>query len=282
MLDATSHDAKLQDFLRLALKANQPPMTGIMSFRTRIDIPPGKGVVVERLQLDGNFVISSGLRDEYLQADMGVSGVNFAAADTGTIVLVENEGNAGLSTAAPPVHVALMGIEKMLPRLEHLPVFLNLLARSGTGQKLTSYTHLIHGPTEGQQLYIILLDNGRSGVLEDPAAWKAICVHPLRGVPERLPRLSPRRRLGLRLGLSRPDRLDPHAASGRPGQGRRVAFASSLCGACGEMCPVRITSPISWSTPAIARSTSLRRCVGTERLSGPGGRGRWAARCATS
>ena len=67
---------------------------------------------------------------------MGISGCNFAVADTGTLVVVENEGNAGLSTATPPVHVALVGIEKMLPRIDYLPLFLNLLARSGTGQKL--------------------------------------------------------------------------------------------------------------------------------------------------
>ena len=117
------------------------------------------------------------LRQEYLRAEMGISGVNFAIADTGTIVIVENEGNAGLSTAAPKVHVALMGIEKVIPRIDHLPVFLNLLARSGTGQKLTTYTHLIHGATPGRKLYVIILDNGRSNVLKDPAARMALyCI----------------------------------------------------------------------------------------------------------
>jgi len=108
---------------------------------------------------------------------MGISGGNFAVADTGTLVLVENEGNAGLSTATPPIHVALVGIEKVLPRIDYLPLLLNLLPRSGTGQKLTSYTHLIHGPTPGQKLYVIFLDNGRSNVLADPAAWQALyCI----------------------------------------------------------------------------------------------------------
>jgi hypothetical protein len=107
---------------------------------------------------------------EYLQAGMGISGCNFGIAESGTLVIVENEGNAGLSTSCPPVHVAILGIEKMLPRLEHLPVFLNLLGRSGTGQKLTTYTHLIHGPAPGRTMYVILLDNGRSNVLRDPAA----------------------------------------------------------------------------------------------------------------
>ena len=154
---------------------------------------------------------------------MGISGCNFAVAETGTLVVVENEGNAGLSTATPPVHVALMGIEKMLPRIDDLPVFLNLLARSGTGQKLTTYTHLIHGPAPGRKLYVILLDNGRSNVLKDRAAWSVAALHPLRGVPEQLPGLPPRRRLGLRLGLSGPHRLDPHAAPGRPGEGGQAA-----------------------------------------------------------
>src|SRR3972149_3105390 len=75
------------------------------------------------------------LRNEYLQAGMGISGCNFAVADTGTVTIIENEGNAGLSTATPPVHVGVMGIEKVLPSIEYLPVFLNLLPRSGTGQK---------------------------------------------------------------------------------------------------------------------------------------------------
>ncbi len=110
------------------------------------------------------------LREEYLQAGMGMSGCNFAVADTGTMVVIENEGNAGLSTATPAVHVVLLGIEKLLPRLADLPLFLNLLPRIATGQKLTSYTHLIQGPVPGRELYVILLDNGRSNVLRDPAA----------------------------------------------------------------------------------------------------------------
>ena len=103
-------------------------------------------------------------------------GCNFAVADTGTLVIVENEGNAGLSTATPPVHVALVGIEKVLPRIDYLPLFLNLLARSGTGQKLTTYTHLIHGPTAGQKLYVIFLDNGRTQRAGRPGAPGSRCI----------------------------------------------------------------------------------------------------------
>ena len=117
------------------------------------------------------------LRADYLAAGMGVSGCNFAVADTGTVVIVENEGNAGLSTATPPVHVVTVGIEKVIPRIDHLPLFLNLLGRSGTGQKLTTYTHLIRGPAEGKKLYVIFLDNGRTNVLQDPHAWQSLfCI----------------------------------------------------------------------------------------------------------
>ena len=136
-------------------------------------------------------------------ADMGMSGVNFAIADTGTLVLVENEGNVGLSTSTPPIHVALMGIEKMLPRIDDLPVFLNLLGRSGTGQKLTTYTHLIHGATPGRKLYVIILDNGRTEILKDRAAWRSLHCIRCGDVPERLPGLPAHGWLGLRLGLSR-------------------------------------------------------------------------------
>ena len=183
------------------------------------------------------------LRQEFIRADMGVSGVNFAIADTGTLCIVENEGNAGLSMATPKVHVALMGIEKMVPRIDHLPVFLNLLARIGTGQKLTTYTHLIHGATPGRKLYVIILDNGRSKVLEDPAARKALfcvrCGACLNACPVY------RRTGGWAYGWVYPGPigsiLTPHLLGLDPAG--TLPFASSLCGACGEVCPVKIDIP---------------------------------------
>ncbi|MGA2061527.1 MAG: lactate utilization protein B [Thermoguttaceae bacterium] len=183
------------------------------------------------------------LRSEYLQAGMGVSGCNFAVADTGTLVVIENEGNAGLSTATPPIHVALMGIEKILPRIDYLPVFLNLLPRSGTGQKLTAYTHLIHGPAPGKKLYIIILDNGRSNVLTDPAAWRALycirCGACLNNCPVY------RRVGGWAYGWVYPGPigsiLTPHLIGMR--KAGKLPFASSLCGACAEVCPVKIDIP---------------------------------------
>ncbi|MGA2033758.1 MAG: lactate utilization protein B [Thermoguttaceae bacterium] len=180
------------------------------------------------------------LRDEYLQAGMGISGGNFAVADTGTLVIVENEGNAGLSTATPPVHVALVGIEKVLPRIDYLPVFLNLLARSGTGQKLTSYTHLIHGAVPGRKLYVIFIDNGRTNVLNDPPAWKSLfcirCGACLNICPVY------RRVGGWSYGWVYPGPIGSIITPQLLGMEKAgtLPFASSLCGACAEVCPVKI------------------------------------------
>lgn len=183
------------------------------------------------------------LREDFVRADLGISGVNFAIADTGTICVVENEGNAGLSTSAPRVHVALMGIEKVIPRLDYLPVFLNLLARSGTGQKLTTYTHLIHGATPDRKLYVVILDNGRTNVLKDPAARMGLfcirCGACLNACPVY------RRATPWSYGWVYPGPIGsiitPHLMGLE--KAGTLPFASSLCGACGEVCPVKIDIP---------------------------------------
>jgi L-lactate dehydrogenase complex protein LldF len=180
------------------------------------------------------------LREDFVNAEMGVSGVNFAIADTGTFCVIENEGNAGLSTSAPPVHVALMGIEKVIPSIRYLPQFLHILARSGTGQKLTTYTHLFHGATPGRKLYIIILDNGRTNILEDPAARMGLfcirCGACLNACPVY------RRVGGWAYGWVYPGPIGsiitPHLVG--IDQAGKLPFASSLCGACNEVCPVRI------------------------------------------
>lgn len=183
------------------------------------------------------------LRQEYLDAGMGISGCNFGLADTGTICVIENEGNAGLSTATPKVHVALMGIEKVIPSIDYLPVFLNLLPRSGTGQKLTSYTHLIHGPVDGRKQYVIIIDNGRSNVLSDPAAWMALFCIRCGGCLNACPVY--RRAGGWAYGWVYPGPigsiLTPHLLGMK--KAATLPFASSLCGACGEVCPARIDLP---------------------------------------
>src|SRR5207245_6943833 len=107
------------------------------------------------------------LREKFRQAELGITGVNFAVAETGTVVLVTNEGNGRMVTSLPRVHVALMGVEKVVPSMTDLAVFLAILARSATGQKMSVYTTLVHGPRrpgelEGpDELHLVLLDNGR-------------------------------------------------------------------------------------------------------------------------
>ena len=189
------------------------------------------------------------LRKEFLKAEVGISGVNFAVAETGTLVIVENEGNALLSTSCPPVHIALMGIEKVVPRLADLPIFLKLLTRSATGQPISSYVHFITGPRRPaepdgpEELYLILLDNGRSRILKDPYLSQTLhCI-----------------RCGACLNACPVYQTIGGHAYGSPYQGPIGAiltpqlydfeealehpFASSLCGACGEVCPVKIEIP---------------------------------------
>jgi L-lactate dehydrogenase complex protein LldF len=183
------------------------------------------------------------LRQDYLNAELGVSGVNFGVAETGTLVVVENEGNGGLCMAAPPTHIAVMGIEKLVPCMADLPVFLNVLARSGTGQALSTYTHLIQGAAPPRELYVILLDNGRTSILADKESRQALycirCGACLNVCPVY------RRAGGWAYGWVYPGpigavttpHLVPLELSGE------LPFASSLCGACQEACPVKIDIP---------------------------------------
>jgi len=183
------------------------------------------------------------LRQEYLKADLGISGVNFAIADTGTLVFVENEGNGGLSTSVPPVHVALMGIEKVIPSIRYLPVFLNLLARSGTAQKLTTYTHFLHGPAPGRKMYLILVDNGRTNILADPRTRSSLgcirCGACLNHCPVY------RRVGGWAYGWVYPGPIGSVITPQLVGldKAAKLPFASSLCGACSAICPVKIDIP---------------------------------------
>ncbi len=189
------------------------------------------------------------LRKKFLEADVGITGANFLVADSGAIVVVENEGNARLSSAAPRIHVAVAGIEKIIPRAQDLAVFLKLLARSATGQPLSVYTSLLAGPRrEGEpdgpdEFYLLLLDNGRTRVLADREKRQSLycirCGACLNHCPVY-------RKIG---GYSY-----PWVYSGPIGkiltpqfmgieQDPWLPFASSLCGACGEVCPVKIDLP---------------------------------------
>jgi len=189
------------------------------------------------------------LREKFLAADLGMTGANFLVADSGAVVLVENEGNARLSTTAPRIHVAIAGIEKLIPRAQDLAVFLKLLGRSATGQALTVYTSFLSGPrrageTDGpEEFYVILLDNGRSKLLTDPDKRQTLfCIR----CGACLSHCPVYRKIG---GHSYPWVYSgPIGAVITPQfQGLDEAgwlpFASSLCGACGEVCPVKIELP---------------------------------------
>lgn len=189
------------------------------------------------------------LREKFLAAGIGISGANFLVADSGAITIVENEGNARLCTTAPRVHIAVTGIEKIIPRAQDLAVFLKLLARSATGQLLTVYTSFLSGPrrageTDGpDEFYVVLMDNGRTKLLADREKRESLhcirCGACLNACPVY-------RKIG---GHNYPSTYSgPIGAIITPQyQGVMsnpwLPFASSLCGACAEVCPVKIDIP---------------------------------------
>src|SRR5207302_1180820 len=122
------------------------------------------------------------LRQKFLQADLGITGANFGVAETGTVVLVTNEGNGRMVTSLPRVHVAVMGVEKVIPSMTDLAVFLAILARSATGQKLSVYTSLLNGPRRAGELagpeefHLVLLDNGRIRQIAGPLREALSCL----------------------------------------------------------------------------------------------------------
>src|SRR5262245_28015263 len=188
------------------------------------------------------------LRDKFYRADLGITGVNFAVAETGTMVLITNEGNGRLTTTCPRVHVALMGIEKVIPRLRDLPTFLKLLARGATGQTLSIYTTILTGPRRpGEkdgpgEFHLVLLDNGRSRALSTPFRESLQCIRCgacLNACPV-YRRIGGHAYGGVYSGpigsiltpLYDSVTLNPH-----------LPHASSLCGACQAACPVKINIP---------------------------------------
>ena len=183
------------------------------------------------------------LRRRFMQAGLGMTGANFGIAQTGTVVVVENEGNGGLCAAVPPVHVIVMGIEKIIPRLDDLPVFLHLLARAGTGQKLTTYTHHFLGPEVGKTMYCLLVDAGRTALLADERTRESLycirCGACLNVCPIY------RRVGGAAYGWVYPGPIGSVITPQMIGvrHAGELPFASTLCGACRQECPVDIDLP---------------------------------------
>lgn len=180
------------------------------------------------------------LRQEFVNADMGMSGANFGVADTGSLCLVENEGNIGLSTTCPKLHVALIGIEKILPSSKYIPLFLNMLPRMGTGQKLTSYTHIFNAPTEGRDLRVVIVDNGRTNALAQPDTRGVLrcirCGVCMTNCPVY------RHVGGWAYGWVYPGPLGAVLTPQLLGMqtAGKLPLASSLCGACSQICPVKV------------------------------------------
>ena len=219
------------------LHMNRKRITEVLSQAAGEELPPD----VEAL---GSFARKR-LREKFLAADIGVTGANFGVAETGTVATITNEGNARLVPSVPPVHVIVMGVEKLVPRFEDLSVFVRLLARSGTGQKLTVYTNFITGPRDegeldgAEELHLILMDNGRSKLLGTEFEEALYCI-----------------RCGACLNVCPVYRQTGGHAYGSTYSGpigavitpllkgqkdaKDLPHASSLCGACWEACPVGI------------------------------------------
>src|SRR5215469_3111865 len=212
-------------------------------FTERLKVP--KETVIEKQTAIARAV----LREKFLAADIGISGANFLVADSGAVVIIENEGNARLTTSAPKIHIAVAGIEKVIPRAQDVATFLKLLARSATGQLLSVYSSFLSGPRRAEEIdgpdefYVVLLDNGRTKLLADRSKRQSLycirCGACLNTCPVY-------RKIG---GHSFPwvysgpigAIITPQfmGVSHEPG----LPFASSLCGACGEVCPVKIDIP---------------------------------------
>ncbi len=189
------------------------------------------------------------LRDKFLQADMGISGANFVVAETGTLVIITNEGNGRLCTSAPRIHVGITGIEKIIPSLQDLAVFLRLLPRSATGQRLTSYVSMVSGPRRSddedgpEEFHLVLVDNGRSRLLADPELREALncirCGACLNICPVY------QKVGGHAYGWVYPGPIGAIISPALVGlkQAKDLPHASSLCGACRDACPVKINIP---------------------------------------
>jgi L-lactate dehydrogenase complex protein LldF len=186
------------------------------------------------------------LRERFLAAKVGVSGANFGIAETGTICVVESEGNGRMCTTLPPVLVTILGIEKLLPTFADLEVFLQLLPRSSTGERMNPYTSLWTGVTHGdgpQELHVVLLDNGRTNVLADEVGRQALHCIRCSACLNVCPVYS--RTGGHAYGSVYPGPIGAILTPQLEGIEKHASlpYASSLCGACYEVCPVKIDIP---------------------------------------
>jgi L-lactate dehydrogenase complex protein LldF len=229
------------------------------------------------------------------RAKVGLSGVNFAIAETGTLLLVENEGNGRMCTTVPEVHVAVMGLEKVIEKLSDVPPLLRLLTGSATGQMITTYVNMITSPRRSgekdgpKEVHLVILDNGRSRMLADPEFRQTLlcirCGTCLNHCPVYV------RIGGHAYGHVYPGPIGKILTPQMEGLERAgvLATASSLCGACGEVCPVKIPIPDlirrlrnesydQEGSAVVARAAATRK-TWPKRWCGKGGNWPTARRC---
>jgi L-lactate dehydrogenase complex protein LldF len=184
-------------------------------------------------------VMRNNARPRFLAAGAGMTGGNFAIAETGTFMVCTNEGNADIGASVPPLHIASIGIEKMIPRVEDMGVFLRLLARSAEGEPLTQYSSHFSGPRKGGELHIVLVDNGRSRRLGMPDFWHSLKCIRCGACMNTCPVY--RRSGGLSYGATYSGPigviLDPTFDELKYSE---LPFHSTLCGSCSDVCPVKI------------------------------------------
>lgn len=184
-------------------------------------------------------IMRNNARPRFLAAGAGMTGGNFAIAETGTIVVCTNEGNADIGAAVPPLHIVSIGIEKVVPRVEDMGVFLRLLSRSAEGAPLTQYTSHFSGPRKGGELHIVLVDNGRSTRLGMPDFWHSLKCIRCGACMNTCPVY--RRSGGLAYGATYSGPigviLDPTFDEFKYSE---LPFHSTLCGSCTDVCPVKI------------------------------------------
>ena len=217
------------------------------------------------------------LREKFFQAPVGLSGVNFAVAETGTLCLVENEGNGRMSTTVPPVHIAVTGIEKVVEKLSDIPPLLSILPRSATGQPITTYFNMISSPRKAdekdgpEEVHLVLLDNGRSTIYSDPellATLRCIrCGACINHCPVYV------RIGGHSYGTVYPGPIGTILEPQKDGLSvhGELVQASSLCGACAEVCPVKIPIPTLINRlryEGVRQDETTTKDAGTRRKSG--------------
>jgi L-lactate dehydrogenase complex protein LldF len=231
---------------RIVQLAEEPPshivLPAIHKTKEEVDILFQEHLGTKPSKGNPEYLVSEArkhLRNKFLKADIAITGVNFAVADTGGIVVCTNEGNADMGVHLSKVHIACMGIEKIIPQEKHLGVFLRLLARSATGQPITTYSSHFNQPEEGKEMHIVIVDNGRTEQLsrEDFRA----SLHCIRcgACMNTCPIY--RRSGGHSYDYTIPGPIGSILSPGKDlKKHSSLPFASTLCGSCSNVCPVKI------------------------------------------